>query len=91
MWLKSPSLSGSARLFSKGDVSSFSLDMSPYAARIRETGREIIFQVSDGNITRERISNVKFPTDNTYHHLVFVFDGGYENWCWKESSSKEFS
>ncbi len=75
MWLKSPSLNGSSRLFSKGDVSSFSLDFSPYAARIRETGREIIFQVSDGTITRERYSNIKFPADNTYHHLVFVFDG----------------
>lgn len=75
MWLKSASVSGSKRLFSKGDVSSASLDLSPYAARIRETGREIIFQVSDGSITRERYSSVKFPADNTFHHLAFVFDG----------------
>jgi len=74
MWLKSMAGDSSMRLFSKGDVN-YSLENSPYAARIRETGRDIIFQVSDGSITRERWSTAKFPTDNTYHHLAFVFDG----------------
>ena len=45
-------------------------------ARLAATRHKVIFQVSDGNNTRERWSSKPFPKgDGFFHHLAFVFDG----------------
>lgn len=74
MWAK---LDGNynVRLFSKGSVNSFNPGKVSFIGRLRETGSEIKFQVSDGSTVRERTGK-SFPRgDGLYHHLAFVFDG----------------
>ncbi len=80
MWLKPipDTTVASQRLFSKGDVNGYSLGTptatSTFAARIRESTRNVVFQVFDGVTTRQRWSSIPLPGDNVYHHVAFVFD-----------------
>jgi hypothetical protein len=75
-WLWAAPPNYSVRLFSLGEASGYTLAGAPFAARLRETGSELIFQVSDGVVTGQRRSSVPFPRgDGEYHHVAFVYNG----------------
>jgi hypothetical protein len=74
-WVNRSVDNGANRLFCKGDANSYEPGLVPYCARIRETGGELIFRVSDGSITRDRWGSKPLLADGLWHHVAFVFDG----------------